>query len=41
LRTESALKGALAEHFSVLDFRTEPYDGSDGLPFQAVTARRR
>jgi 2-polyprenyl-3-methyl-5-hydroxy-6-metoxy-1,4-benzoquinol methylase len=39
-RSDEALKRALAQHFAVVDFRTEPHGGRDGLAFQAATLRR-
>lgn len=39
-RTEQALTDALARRFEVVEFRTGPYAGPDGLPFQAATVRR-
>ncbi|MGH6955358.1 MAG: hypothetical protein ACREEW_01685, partial [Caulobacteraceae bacterium] len=40
-RTDDALKRAVAQYFAIIDFRTEPYGGHGGLPFQALTVRRR
>jgi SAM-dependent methyltransferase len=39
-RTDGSLRRALAEHFAIVNFRSEPYGGRDGLQFQAATVRR-
>ena len=39
-RTDETLKRALAPHFTIVDFRREPYGDNDAIPFQAATVRR-
>lgn len=40
-RTDEGLQRAFAPHFTIVDFRNEPYgDGRDGITFQAATVRR-
>jgi SAM-dependent methyltransferase len=39
-RTGDVLKRAMAQYFTIVDFRTEPYADREGVDFHAATLRR-